>query len=254
MITAHDLADVEHDRWNRCIEDHLGMVPTLLAMLLDLAVPKIGVSRGGSRFDRPQITVGGYDEQDPTMAIDETAAADATYLWTLLAEYATAVSAWFDADTLIPERCPGNAQTAHDAALIIVGTLLTYKDGIYKYRELAPFEDEFFTEIRRMRARHGVFGSPRRRPPATCALCGEQKVRTHWVTGRVGPRSVEVKRCESCGDETRGDEPPADAQVVTKIDGKPIQARGGISEADRIAFAKALSRAIDTKEKSDDEA
>lgn len=251
MITAHDLADVEHDRWERCIEDHLGLVPPLLAMLLELAVPKIGVSRGGSRFDRPQITGGGYDEQDPTLSIDERAALDATYLWSLLAEYATAVSDWMGSGARIPDRCPGNRRVAHDASLLIVGALLQHKKHIYPYRELAQFEDEFFEEIRAMRARHGFFNTPRRRPLEPCDLCGEVKVRSHWVTGPTGPRSVEVKRCDDCGNEEHGADPNVEVEVVTEIDGKPIQAKGGISAADREAFAKKLreaSRAIDTKE------
>lgn len=243
MITAHDLADVEHDRWKRCIEDHLGLVPTLLAMLLDLAVPKIGVSRGGSRFDRPQITGGGYDEQDPTMSIDDRAAGDALYLWELLADYATAVSEWLDATTTIPTRCPDDRQVAHDAALLIVGTLLQHTDAIYEHRELADFEDHVFHEIRSMRARHGIFNSPRRRPPELCMLCGEVEVRTHWVTSRTGPRSVEVMRCARCGDETRGEEPPMEACEITEVDGQPVRVIGGLGDDDRGAFAEVVRAA-----------
>ena len=207
MITAHDLADVERRAWSRRTEYHLGLVPKLLGAMLELAAPTVGVSRGGSRFDRPQITGGGYHDETPTGQVDERAAGDATYLWGLLAEYATALSAWLGAETRIPAQCPGSSQAAHDAALLIIGTLLNHADQVYEFAEMARFEAEMFAEIRRQQRRYLPEHDGVPQHARDCTVCGESRaVRVVWVDGANGsPRPEQVGRCRVCGETYRSE-------------------------------------------------
>lgn len=203
MITAHDLADVERRTWERRAEYHLALIPKLLGAALALSAPDIPVSRGGSQFDRPQITGGGYYDSVPIGGGGGVAraAGDATYLWTLLAEYASAVSAWLDAPTRIPSKCPGSSRSAHDAALVIVGTLIDHAALIWEHRQLDTFEQEMFGEIRQQQRRllpqhDGVPQHAR-----DCTVCGEARaVRVVWVDGAGGsPKPVQIGQCRVCG-------------------------------------------------------
>lgn len=195
--------------WTRALEYHLGLVPQLLrnsiGMAAVLGTPHIPVSRGGSQFDRPQITGGGYYDSIPTMgyAGDARAGADGPYLWSLLADYAEAVSAWLGADTRIPHDCPKTATGAHDAALIIVGTLLTYAAEVWEHRELDSFEQEMFAEIRRQQRRYAPEHDGIPQHARDCTTCGEQRaVRVVWVDGANGsPKPVQVGKCRVCGQQ-----------------------------------------------------
>jgi hypothetical protein len=199
--------------WTRQMEYHLGLVPLLLRTAINLGVvlsaPHIPVSRGGSQFDRPQITGGGYYDSTPTLLLggDARAADHATYLWELLAEYATAVSEWLGADTTIPPRCPNTATGAHDAAMLIVGTLLKHTTEVWEHRELEAFEQEMFTEIRRQQRRlipqHD--GLPQHARHCTGDTeypgCGsERSVRVRWEDDPSGsPKPRQVVSCRVCG-------------------------------------------------------
>lgn len=141
-------SDATHQQWLRQVEYHLGLVPKLVGAELALATPGIGVSRGGSRFDRPQITGGGYYDSAPAIGLDYAAASDAVYFWSLLAEYATAVSEWLFAPTRIPTKCPDTSRAAHDAAPLIVGTLIDNATAVWAHRALDEFEQTMLGVIR----------------------------------------------------------------------------------------------------------
>lgn len=194
--------------WTRAMEYHLGLVPLLLRTAINLgavlSAPHIPVSRGGSQFDRPQITGGGYFDGSPTLLGGDARAADhATYLWELLAEYATAVSEWLGADTTIPQRCPNTAGGAHDAALLIVGTLLKHTAEVWQHRELETFEQEMFTEIRRQQRRLIPQHDGMPQHARDCTTCGESRsVRVVWVDGENGsPKPRQVAKCRVCGEQ-----------------------------------------------------
>lgn len=193
--------------WTRQIEYHFGLIPQLLrnaiGMAAVLGTPHIPVSRGGSQFDRPQITGGGYYDSIPTMGLggDARAAADAPYLWSLLADYAEAVSAWLGADTRIPHDCPKTATGAHDAALVIVGTLLKHAGEVWEHRELDTFEQEMFGEIRRQQRRYLPEHDGIPQHARDCTTCGEARaVRVVWADAANGsPKPVQVGKCRVCG-------------------------------------------------------
>ncbi len=203
--------------WIRQMEYHLGLVPLLLRTAINLgavlSAPHIPVSRGGSQFDRPQITGGGYYDGSPTMLGGDARAADhATYLWELLAEYATAVSEWLGADTAIPQRCPNTAGGAHDAALLIVGTLLKYAAEVWQHRELEAFEQEMFSEIRRQQRRLIPQHDGMPQHARDCTTCGEARaVRVVWVDGENGsPKPRQVAKCRVCGEHYETNEGETD--------------------------------------------
>lgn len=206
--------DAAYREWARQVEYHLGLVPKLLGAALALSAPDIPVSRGGSQFDRPQITGGGYFDQIPVGGGGGTAraAGDATYLWSMLAEYATAVSEWLNAPTRIPPKCPSTSRSAHDAALVIVGTLIDHAALIWEHRSLDAFEQEMFREVRRQQ-RHLLpqhDGIPQH--ARDCTTCGEQRtVRVAWVDGANGsPKPVQVGKCTTCGQVYRQNEGESD--------------------------------------------
>lgn len=197
--------------WTRQAEYHLGLIPALLRTTLGMAQvlgePHVPVSRGGSQFDRPQITGGGYYETVPTMgyASDGRAAADGPYLWALLADYAESVSEWLGADTRIPHACPKTPNAAHDAGLVIVGTLLKHATEIWAHRELEVFEGEMFREVRRMQRRYLPDDQGLPQHARDCTTCGELRaVRVVWVDGDNGsPKPVQVGKCRVCGEVYR---------------------------------------------------
>lgn len=200
-------------RWTHQLEAHLGLIPGLLSTALSLdiaaATPHIPVSRGGSQFDRPQITGGGYYNSAPVMiGSNPRAAGDATYLWSLLADYATAVSEWLGADTTIPSKCPSTPRGAYDAANVIVGTLLHAAGEVWEHRVLDSFEQDMFAEIRRQQ--RWLLPSHRGMPQHArdCTTCGEPRsVWVTWVDGPNGsPKPVQVGKCKTCGQEYRQNE------------------------------------------------
>lgn len=194
--------------WSRQLEYHLGLVPKILGAALAMSTPHIPVSRGGSQFDRPQITGGGYFDSVPTGGAESFAAGDATYMWALLAEYAESVSEWLAAPTRIPTRCPSTSRGAHDASLIIVGTLIDHAALIWEHRQLDMFEGEMFREIRRQQRRFlpQYEGEPQHARP--CMTCGEPSaVRVVWADADGGSRKpVQVGKCRVCGEVYKNEE------------------------------------------------
>lgn len=207
MITAQELDVVERARFAHQAEYHLGLIPALLRVMLGLAElaqeTHIPVSRAASQFDRPQITGGGFYETVPRLTGNTRAAADAPYLWSMLADYAESVSAWLGANTHIPSACPKTPDAAHSAALILVGTLLKHTTEIWQHRELAQFEDEFFRDIRRMQHRYLPDDPGQPQHARTCTTCGTPAaVRIRWVDGPTGePKPRQIGLCRVCGQE-----------------------------------------------------
>lgn len=208
--------DAAHRNWVRAFEWHLDTVPLLIDALVEATLPTIPVSRGGSRFDRDQITGGGYrdnlqlldhfDVANSGQLIRQGPAADAVELWSWIVGYARAVDAWITAvrpAPVLPDNPSPDPLTARGEALVTAGWLIDHADQIATVPELEASREEMFTLIRRLRAQYGVHRHPRRARPAVCRVCGAAEVRSHWVTGPTGPGSVEVRTCRTCGDETR---------------------------------------------------
>lgn len=261
--------DATHRRWVHEFEWHLDVVPPLMDALVEATLPVIPVSRAGSRFDKDQITGGGYfdtlavfDQFDVTSSgamIRKGAAADVRELWDWVTAYVGAASAWLnqpvippyaaDLPPVVPGRRPdADPFSARATALVTAGWLIDRADLIAEIGELEEHREAMFQLIRHLRGRYGVFSSPRRRRPELCALCGEYEVRTRWESGTIGPRSVEVKKCRTCGDEQREPEPAPERTEITQVEGRPIRRVGGLTDADRAAF-RALVEA--TKQKLD---
>ncbi|WP_139340602.1 hypothetical protein [Microbacterium sp. CSI-V] len=179
-------------------EHHLGQIPDVLAMLVTLAQPTIGVSRGGSRFDRLQIT-GGNEHRDLGDTIDETLTRDAQYLWGLLTGYAATV--WEQAPESredAPDLAGGaltTAGAAKDAALLTVGWLIHHTPAAYTL-QLVEDERELFSTVRRLKAVHGIHPHPR---PTLCDTCGRRRVEWDY-TDVKGGGVLRVGLCRSCGE------------------------------------------------------
>ena len=209
-----------HDQWVREHEWHLAILPDLIDAIVDATLPEIPVG-GGSRFDKDQITGGGY--LDNMRALDaytvsaggriigQGAAADARELWYELITYLGA-AAQVVSRPIRPVPPVGNTVnadplTARGEALLAAGWLIDHGDRIAEAPVLDKEPTDLFTLIRHLRGRYGVFPHPRRARLAICTVCGETTVRTWWATSRDGrARSVEVKTCSTCGDEHREDE------------------------------------------------
>lgn len=238
-LEASFATDAVHRRWVQEFTWHLDLVPVLMDVLVDATLPTIPVGLG-SRFDKEQLSGGGYrdnmqilDRLEVVAAgdtggrlIGQGAAAEASELWEWLTGYTTAVSSWLNHDVPVPYAIPAgdlppvNARrpnadplTARGLALITVGWLIDRADRIAELTELEGHREEMFRVIRHLRGRYGVFNHPRRARPALCNICGEPTVRTTWATSKDGrARSVEVKKCTTCGDEHREDERKTDGR------------------------------------------
>ncbi|TLF33250.1 hypothetical protein [Microbacterium sp. 5K110] len=197
-FTTEQQADHDYRRWVHQFEHHLGQIPDVLSMLVTLAQPTIGVSRGGSRFDRLQIT-GGNEHRDLGDTIDETLTRDAGYLWGLLTGYAAAV--WERAEDTrqnAPDLAGGaltSPSTAKDAALLTVGWLIHHAPTAHTLA-LTEDERELFSTVRRLKAVHGIHPHPR---PGMCDTCGRHKVTWDYVDTRGGG-VARVGVCRSCGE------------------------------------------------------
>lgn len=252
--------DAVHDQWVREHEWHLELVPAIIDALVEATLPQIPVSRAGSRFDKEQITGGGFYDTTPAVHFDYDThagvqptgpAADAQELWLELVTYLDAAVQVVMTPTrrspAVGYRVNADPLTARGEALVTIGWLIDHGEQIAAAPVLAKEPEELFTLVRRLRGRYGVFNSPRRRKPEACEVCGEYQVRSVWIASRTGPRSVEVKRCSTCGNETR-QETPQGRQEITQVDGRPIHASGGVSEADRTRFAALLAASRTTTE------
>lgn len=205
-FTTEQQADHDYRRWVHQFEHHLGQIPDVLSMLVTLAQPTIGVSRGGSRFDRLQIT-GGNEHRDLGDTIDETLTRDAGYLWGLLTGYAATV--WeraedtrADAPNLTVSPLT-TAAAAKDSALLTVGWLIHHAPTVYGISELDEDCDELFSTVRRLKAVHGIHPHPR---PTLCDTCGRRRVEWDYVDVKGGG-VLRVGVCRSCG-ETFTEEVP----------------------------------------------
>jgi len=217
MLTMSDLQDQADRRWRDEFEWHLSIVPVLMDVLVDATLPVIPVGLG-SRFDKDQITGGGYrDNMAMADRIDTGPVADARDLWDWVIGYTLAVSSWLNHDVPAPyaadippvvdRRVNADPLTARGLALVTAGWLIDRADRIVLLTELEDHRAEMFRTIRHLRGRYGVFNHPRRARPTQCTICGEMTVHTRWATSTDGrPRSIEVKTCSTCGDEHREDE------------------------------------------------
>lgn len=203
--------------WEHQYEWHLGLVPAVVEMLITLAAPTVGVSRGGSRFDRPQITGGGYYEDLDVSDAGTGPLADARDLWAMLHEYTTAVGEWIEPlrpSPGLPDALPATAAAARDTALVTVGWLIDHAARIEPLHELDEYRDQMFYTIRRLRRVHGIHRRPRQDRRRMCTTCGERAVVVDWVTPADGsPRPVKVGVCKSCGEQYTETESPSPDQA-----------------------------------------
>lgn len=221
-ITIID-TDATHRQWVKEFTWHLDLVPVLMDVLIDATLPPIPVG-GGSRFDKDQITGGGYRDNmtildrfivgDHGLIDNRPAAADATALWEWLTGYTAAVSSWLNHDVPVPyapDLPPANTRrpnadplTARGLALVTVGWLIDRADRIAPLVELESHRDAMFTLIRQLRGRYGVFNHPRRARPNICQVCGKRAVVLDWLEGANGsPKPVRGGKCLECGQTYR---------------------------------------------------
>lgn len=222
-INAIDPAAI-YDRWLHQFEWHLDVLPPLMDAIVTETLPTTGVSRGGSRFDRLQITgnnvvdnmsdfLRGVDVDSQGRIVGGGAAADATELWGMVVEYVDAVTAWAHPDPPHPAsitRKPNpDPLTARRDAFTTIGWLIDHAPTVHTIVELEPFREDLFTLIRRQRARYGVMPHSRR-PRARCTVCGSIAVTVSWVDSLNGsPKPVQAAKCRTCGDVTYPDAQPA---------------------------------------------
>lgn len=221
----HDAIDPDATarRWRHEYEYHLDLLAPVMDAIIMMTLPTIPVSRGGSRFDKDQISGGGYFDNVPlqNVTVDGDgrfvaagAAADATELWGMVVEYVDAVAAWLRDDTAPNLEPKPNADplTARALALTTAGWLIDHTDAVHTLTELEPYREHLFTLIRRLRGRYGVSPTPRK-PRARCTTCGQRAVAVTWVDGANGsPRPVQVGRCTRCGETYR--EPEAQQEAM----------------------------------------
>lgn len=204
--------DAAHDRWIREHTWHLDLIPDLIYVIVEATLPQIPVSRGGSRFDKDQITgTKQFDISDLVDRIDTGAAEDARQFWGEVVEYtqaaARAVLRPSRPAPVLTSRPDPDPLTARGIALTTAGWLIDHGEHIASAPVLDREPDALYVMIRHLRGRYGVFQHPRRQPLGRCVVCGEVKVETRWATSKDGrARSVEVKRCAHCGHEIREDE------------------------------------------------
>lgn len=199
-VNAIEPPEVLYRRWHQSFEHHLGQIPDVLSMLVTLAAPTIGVSRGGSQFDRLQIT-GGNNHRDLSDTVDNAMHRDAEYLWGCLARYAGYV--WERAEATrkdapaLPASTLTDPSTARDTALVTVGWLIRHAEAVYALDELEEDRDELFRTVRRLKAVHGIHPHPRRE---RCETCGRRQVEIDYTDTADGG-VVKVGVCRSCGEQ-----------------------------------------------------
>jgi hypothetical protein len=205
--------DAEHREWVRSFTWHLDIVPPVMDTLIMMTLPTIPVSRGASRFDKVQITGGGYRDNMQLLDVFDTtgdgtmvkggAEADARELWTWLVEYTRAVAEWITPTRPVPvlaDKPDADPLTARAISLVTVGWLIDHADQIEPIGELDEHRDEMFALIRRLRGRYGVHRHPRRARPSRCDVCEAFAVVVDWVAPESGsPKPVQVGKCRECG-------------------------------------------------------
>ncbi|WP_137843840.1 hypothetical protein [Microbacterium sp. 2FI] len=205
--------------WHRAFEWHLDVVPPLIEVIVWMTFPSIPVSRGGSRFDKIQISGGGYFDNIPDEIPGDAAAQDAKDLWWWLVEYTRAVAEWIIPDRPAPaldDKPNPDPLSARSVALTTIGWLIDHADRVRDVAELDEHMNEMFTEIRHLRGRYGVFPRPRRQLDL-CRTCGARQVVFGWVSNPNGsPKPIRVGKCRTCGEtyEVQHDPAPAPTPQV----------------------------------------
>lgn len=191
--------EVTYEQWKRHYVWHVDQLPLLIETTGTLALPSIGVSRGGSAFDRPQVTGGGYYDSIPIR--DGGATNDSRELWTLLWRYLTEVQRRLPAAPIIAREVPEDVDTARRTAYTVTAWLAENVEALSDLHDVAPVEDELFAMVRRLRGRYSTAGTARRARPRTCTTCGEAAVVVDWIDGANGsPKPVQVGVCRICGE------------------------------------------------------
>jgi hypothetical protein len=191
--------------WHRSFEYHLDIVPPLMDAIVTATLPSIPVSRGGSRFDRVQIT-GDNAHRDVSDSLVSTAPAtqEARAFWWMVVDYAAAVADWIKPEKPAPdldEKPNADPLLARGIALTTVGWLIDHAEQIRQVVELEPTMDDLFSEIRHLRGKYGVSPRPRR-PLGRCPSCHERQVSIQWVTNPNGSlKPLRVGKCRSCSSE-----------------------------------------------------
>lgn len=205
--------ELAHRRWVREFEWHLDLVPPLMDAIVTETLPRVTVSRGGSRFDRPQITGGGYfdtvEMMLPSLNVGGTsggvepsaAARDARALWGMVADYVRRVEPAIEPTRPAPSLTSApnpDPLTARAIALETIGWLIDHAAQV-EHLDDDDYRDGMFALIRQLRGRYGVFSHPRQ-PRRRCVLCGERAVSVVWVDAVNGsPKPVRAGRCSKCG-------------------------------------------------------
>lgn len=178
---------------------HIDQIPLLIETAGILALPNIGVSRGGSQFDRPQITGGGYYDNVPIR--DDNATATSHELWVALVAYLNAIRAHGLTATNLADEVPADPDVARRRAYDAIGWLADHVEQIVDWADLGPLEEELFEIVRRSRGRFGSTGTARRARPRLCTTCGEHAVIVDWIEGANGsPKPIQVGVCKSCNE------------------------------------------------------
>lgn len=211
---------VEHAtrEWHRSFEYHLDVVPPLIEIIVWMTLPSIPVSRGGSRFDKIQITGGGYFDNIPDEIPGDAAAQDARELWSWVVAYTRAVADWIEPARPAPildERPNADPLSARSVALTTIGWLIDHAQLVHDVAELDEHTDAMFTIIRALRGRYGVFPRPRRQLEL-CDICGERQVVFTWAENPSGsPKPVRVGKCRTCGETYEVATPAPVVEAVT---------------------------------------
>ncbi len=222
MMNIESLAEAAEQasrEWHRAFEYHLDIVPPLMDAIVTETLPSIPVSRGGSRFDRIQITGdNGHRDVSDSLVSTGPAVQDAREIWWHVVDYATAVAEWIKPERPAPElseKPNPDPLLARGIALTTVGWLIDHAEQVRQVVELEQTMDELFAEIRRLRGKYGVSPRPRQRLEL-CDVCGERQVAFTWADNPSGsPKPVRVGKCRTCGETYAVAEPtPASMTVV----------------------------------------
>lgn len=191
--------EIWYREWVKQYLWHIDQLPLLMETTATLAIPRLGVSRGGSQFDRPQVTGGGYYDTIPLA--DGGATEDSRTLWAAMCAYVRAVSGHVEGAPLLALTAPDEAGVARAAAYSVTGWLADHVDTIAELHVISSVEDELFALIRRLRGRYTAAGTHRRARPRLCTTCGEHAVIVDWIDGANGsPKPVQVGVCKACGE------------------------------------------------------
>lgn len=200
----------QHHNWIHEFEWHFDLLPHVMDAMVTMTLPTIPVSRGGSRFDRDQVTGGGWVDNVPDIfavtdegrIVAKGAAEDAQHLWGCIVEYVDAVTEWLrePAETGLNVTIAVNPDPnlARGIALTTAGWLIDRAERIADLHDLDEYRLMLFALLRRLRGRYGVHAHPRQ-PRATCTVCGARAVIVRWIDDPNGsPKPVRAGQCRVC--------------------------------------------------------